>query len=54
MYLMLKARADLPYSVGFVSKLLENPTTENVAKITAPALKEVRSDKVVTRRGGNV
>ncbi|KAG5882488.1 hypothetical protein JTB14_008461 [Gonioctena quinquepunctata] len=33
MYLMLGTRADLAYSIGFLSKSLENPTAENVAKV---------------------
>ncbi|KAL6419276.1 hypothetical protein ACFW04_014005 [Cataglyphis niger] len=33
MYLMLGTRSDLVYSVGFLSKSLENPTTEDVARV---------------------
>ncbi|KAG5878525.1 hypothetical protein JTB14_008930 [Gonioctena quinquepunctata] len=32
MYLMLGTRPDLAYSIGFLSRSLENPTAEGVAK----------------------
>jgi len=33
MYLMLGSRPDLAYSVGFLSRSLENPTTEDIARL---------------------
>ncbi|KAG5867496.1 Retrovirus-related Pol polyprotein from transposon TNT 1-94, partial [Gonioctena quinquepunctata] len=33
MYLMLGTRPDLAYSIGFLSRSLENPTAEDVAKV---------------------
>ncbi|KAG5893345.1 hypothetical protein JTB14_000111 [Gonioctena quinquepunctata] len=33
MYLMLGTRLDLAYSIGFLSRSLENPTAEDVAKV---------------------
>ncbi|KAG5900037.1 hypothetical protein JTB14_009115 [Gonioctena quinquepunctata] len=33
MYLMLGTRSDLAYSIEFLSRLLENPTAEDVAKV---------------------
>lgn len=33
MYLMLSSRPDLAYAVGFLSRSLENPTTEDIARL---------------------
>lgn len=33
MYLMLDTHPDLAYSIGFLSKNLENPSSEDVVKV---------------------